>query len=191
MAWINYAAAEGYELDENNVPWYDDPIEEALPRANYNGIFTVLQTNGIGSITDGTSNTVVVAERSTYGHKFGTRHGGGTGQPRASNEAVFISAFVSPMQWGEGADPNRFSRVDGTPSAYGTWFRSSPYSQEPGFITHFAINTEYWGPDSLHTALIGTAFGDGSVRTVSETIDYPTWVVINGKGDGALPRSEY
>lgn len=192
MTWSNYAGAEGYELDQNNYPWYDDPIEEALPRANYNGIFTVLQTNSIATVTDGTSNTVAVAERTTYGHKWGTRHGGGSGVPRSgSGEAVFISAFVSPMQWGEGADGTRFSQVDGSSMSYGVWFRQSPYAQEPGFITHFAINSEYWGADSMHTGLVGTAFADGSVRTVSETIDYPTWVVINGKGDGTLPRSEF
>lgn len=191
IAWTNYVGAEGFELNQINYPWYDDPIEDALPRSDYSGIFTVLESNSFRDITDGTSNTIIVAERTTYGHKWGARHVGGRGVPRTSGEAVFTAAFVSPMMWGEGADPNRYSEVDGSASTYGSWFRSSPYSMEPGYITHIGPNNEYWGCDSRHPGIVGASYADGSVRTVSETIDYPTWVIINGKRDGVQPPAEY
>ena len=191
IAWSNYAAAEGYELNEINYPWYDDPIEDALPSADYSGIFTVLQSNGFRDIPDGTSNTIAVAEHSTYGHKWGGRHTGGAGVPRTMGEAVFISAFIGPMQWGEGADPARYSAVDGAPSVYGQWFRTGPYSQEPGYITHVGPNNEHWGADSLHPGIIMATYADGSIRVVSETINYATWVIINGKQDGVQPKTEF
>lgn len=191
IAWLNYAGAEGYELNTINYPWYEDPHEDALPRADYSGIFTVMQSNSFRDVTDGTSNTIIVAERSTFGHKWGGRHVGGQGVPRSDGEAVFISAFIAPMMWGEGADPNRYVDVDGSAQSYGTWFRSKPYSQEPGYITHIGPNNEYWGADSLHPGVVSVAYADGSVRTVSETIDWPTWVIINGKQDGVQPPKEF
>jgi prepilin-type N-terminal cleavage/methylation domain-containing protein len=191
IAWTNYVGAEGFELNEINHPWYNDPRHDALPNMDYSGIFTVLQSNTFRDVPDGTSNTIIVAERSTYGHKWGGRNTSGTGLPRAMSEAVFTSAFISPMMWGEGADPNRFSRVDGTPSAYGQWFRSSPFSMEPGYITHIGPNNEYWGADSRHPGIVGVAFADGSVRAIAETINWPTWVIINGKQDGVIPQAEF
>lgn len=192
IAWLNYAAAEGYELNEVNYPWFEDPIENALKSADYGGIFTVLQYNGLRDIPDGTSNTIVVAERSTYGHKNGGRHTGGAGLPRSgAGEAVFCSAFISPMQWGEGADGTRFSAVDGAAAVYGQWFRTAPYSLEPGYITHVGPNNEFWGADSMHTGVVQAAYGDGSIRTVSQQVDWPTWVIINGKADGQQPQAEF
>lgn len=187
IAWTNYVGAEGYELNEINYPWYEDPEEDALPRADYSGIFTVLQSNSFRDITDGTSNTIIIAERSTYGHKWGGRHTGGTGVPRTAGEAVMTTAFIAPMMWGEGADGNRYSDVDGSAQSYGSWFRERPYSQEPGYITHIGPNNEYWGADSLHPGIVSAAYGDGSVRTVAETMDWATWVIINGKQDGVQP----
>jgi|GEM_PF-2567214 len=35
------------------------------------------------------------------------------------------------------------------------------------------------------------SYADGSIRTVSETIDYATWVIINGKMDGVQPKTEF
>lgn len=191
IGWTNYVGAEGYELNEVNYPWFDSPEEDALASTDYSGIFTVLQTNTFRDVTDGTSNTIIVAERSTYGHKWGGRHVGGRGVPRTVGEAVTTCAFVSPMMWGEGADGARYSEVDGSSKAYGAWFRSAPYSMEPGYITHIGPNNEYWGSDSHHQGVVSAVYADGSVRTVAESIDWPTWVIINGKQDAQQPQAEF
>jgi prepilin-type N-terminal cleavage/methylation domain-containing protein len=191
MAWTNYVAAEGHELDEVNYLWQRHPIERQMPNVDYGGVFTILQSNGFSRILDGSSNTIMLSERTTYARRGGGRHAGGQGVLRSPSDAVISTAFVASMQWGEGADGNRFSEVDGSPKTFGGWFRQRPFVFEPGYISHFGPNSEYFGGDSMHSGIVNCCMADGSVRPISEVIDWPTWVFINGKSDGALPREEF
>lgn len=191
MAWTNYVAAEGHELDEYNFLWRRHPIEEQMPNVDYSGIFSVLQTNSFARILDGTSTTILLSERTTYARRGGRRHTGGEGVLRSDGEAVISAALVAPMQWGEGADGTRFMEVDGSPKSFGLWFRRDPYVFEPGFISHFGPNSEYFGADSMHPGIVNCCLADGSVRPIQEAIHWPTWVFINGKSDGAVPSEDF
>ncbi len=81
--------------------------------------------------------------------------------------------------------------VDGSPKSFGLWFRRDPYVFEPGFISHFGPNSEYFGADSMHPGIVNCCLADGSVRPIQEAIHWPTWVFINGKSDGAVPSEDF
>jgi len=201
LSITNYAAAEGYEYGApfaEVLHWTDDPAENELPNTNLKGIFAAGQTQSFRQVTDGTSNTIAAAEVSTFS-KFGggaaSRHKSGTGRQRqGTEEAVFRPAFVGTHLWGYGANSfafvlgRRFSEPDGTsPAVPGKWFREEPFAFSSGYIAHFGPNTEFFGADSQHAGgVVNVVMADGSARSISDNIDWPTWVLLNAYGDGSV-----
>lgn len=196
FAITNYAGSDGFELGKNDFPWHGTaghtlPNECAsVPNANYSGVFTVLENTNFSDVTDGTSNTVTIAEVSSIGHKNGGRHGDWRGVWReGTNQAYFRSAFIASMMWGEGAMAP-YVRPDGSPSVTGTPFRTNPNMLPPNFITHNHINAELWGADSGHPGMANVAMADGSVRPMSDMMTWGVWVILNGKADRVIARTE-
>jgi prepilin-type N-terminal cleavage/methylation domain-containing protein len=130
IAVTNYAGSEGYHWWESA---YLDPAWGGnwtqLPKAgDYSGLFTVNRTFRFADVTDGTSNTVVIAEADSYAYKWGGFQTSGTGQRRARDgEAVFRSAFVYTGVNGRSMYPP-FQRPDGAAASEGQWFKAGPYS---------------------------------------------------------------
>jgi prepilin-type N-terminal cleavage/methylation domain-containing protein/prepilin-type processing-associated H-X9-DG protein len=98
-------------------------------------------------------------------------------QDGTSNTIFFAEAIGGFIAWGgSGGIPDGFSGY--------SWVCGFNYS---GFDTpHSGANTQYYQFSSRHTNSINAAYGDGSVRAVSTSIDFDTWIAITGFKDGIV-----
>lgn len=189
IAHTNYAGSEGYHW------WptaYLDPAWGGnwtqLPQAgDYTGLFAVTRKFDMAGISDGTSNTVVVAEVDSYGYKWGAFQSTGTGKRRnRGGEAVFRSAFIYTGHEGESVQSKYRKPDDSGAQGGGTWFRAGPHSYCPSYLTAWGLNTEWPGASSMHSGGIVLALrADGSVSNVTKNINWGTWVAVNGIADGS------
>ena len=91
--------------------------QQHFPRTScLNGLFTITWTNRIANVKDGTSNTVVIAEVNSTGHKYRQPRppadqrlcGCGRGEPRFNaDERIYRAAFVWAGRWGNVAKRER------------------------------------------------------------------------------------
>lgn len=187
IAVTNYAGSEGYHWWTtanigNSAPWntYADPITKA---ADVTGIFTQTKTRRMADVTDGLSNTLVVAEADSMGFGGGPIRTCGTGL-RRSGTPVFRSAFVGTGYAGWGGNEGGTQRVvnpDGSSKGNTGWFRNHAFP--PTFISAWGPNSNWPGPSSYHPGGIQATFGDGSVSFISETVDYGTWLKLAAHAD--------
>jgi prepilin-type N-terminal cleavage/methylation domain-containing protein len=124
----------------------------------------------IRDITDGTSNTIMIAEAS------GTRDGGGQlncgGAVCDFNAGLWIGGrYVgNATGWGSGVQAEDVLTFGGTPAVMinrssATWGAS-------------------WNNSSMHPGGIMVVFGDASVRFIPETIDMTTYFRLRDRQDG-------
>ncbi|MBI1900152.1 MAG: DUF1559 domain-containing protein [Planctomycetia bacterium] len=192
IAFTNYAGSEGYHWWETaylNPAWGGNWAQ--LPvLGDYSGLFTVNRTFNMASILDGTSNTVIVSETDSYGYKWGPFQTSGTGRRRVrGGEAVFRSAFVYTPVVGRAMFPP-FRTPDDSAPREGQWFRRSPHSYAPSYLTAWGLNTEWPGASSLHSAGIVLCLrGDDSVGNYRQNIMWGVWVAINGIADGGAVQA--
>jgi prepilin-type N-terminal cleavage/methylation domain-containing protein len=188
----NYAGSEGYHWWEEaylDPAWGDNWAQ--LPKGgDYSGLFTVNRLFDMANISDGTSNTVVVAETDSYGFKWGGFQTSGTGVRRLrGGEAVFRSAFVYTAVNGR-AMYEPFVRPDGGAITEGQWFVAGPHSYCPSYLTAWGLNTEWPGASSNHTGgVVQGLRGDASVGQYTKNINWGIWVAINGIQDGGNVRA--
>jgi prepilin-type N-terminal cleavage/methylation domain-containing protein len=147
----------------NYVPMGGYPIFDAgtgVP-GQFGGIFGgpwKLGGRGVAlaSIPDGTSNTLLVGEYSNAYVDFGV--GNILTAPCASAWAGGFMYTYWPMG-PQAADATTYPNI---PKAFSPWFRYS----------------------SRHTGVVQFCMGDGSVRGISTTISFNTWVTLGGMADG-------
>jgi prepilin-type N-terminal cleavage/methylation domain-containing protein len=195
IAATSYAGSQGFHW------WPDAAVGDWAPwntlgfriGGDMSGLFAVTRFNSLKDVTDGTSNTLVIAETDTagfYGGPFMTTASGIRRAPYTSG--VFRAAFVgfSHAGWGANEDgAQRCLEVDGTGyKRAGTWFRGASYAYEPTFITAWGVNTEWPGTSSFHGQGIQTAFGDGGVHFLSANVDYGTYLRLNAIADNNLNK---
>jgi prepilin-type N-terminal cleavage/methylation domain-containing protein len=127
----------------------------------YKGVFGYTK-NGTGtkiaSIADGSSNTILIAEYANAYVDFGA--GNVLTGPCANSWA---GGFMYTY-WQMGPVATDVTGYPGVPKSYSPWFRYS--SRHSGQVLH--------------------AFGDGSVRGVSNNINYTTWIWMGGMQDGQV-----
>ena len=193
IAITNYAGSEGYHW------WPEAYLDPAwggtwaqLPKAgDYSGLFAQTRNFRIADVLDGTSNSVVIAETTSYGYKWGGFQTSGTGVLRLrGGEAVFRSAFVYTGIYGQ-CSQAPYMKPDGSGAMVpeqsgGAWFRAGPHSFSPTYLTAWGPNVEWPGASSSHAGgTIMCARADGSVSGVRDSIGWGQWVALNGIADGA------
>lgn len=193
MAPTSYGGSEGYHWHPSasvNQPSLGEGFS-----GDGNGLFTVTRWHKIGSITDGTSNTIAVAETDTVTHDGGAGLTSGSGLRKTSG-FVYRVAFVGLPHtngWGAnegGPSPANTVNVDGNGAKNPGWFRSDPFTMTPSYIAHWGPNASRNGPSSFHTGGVQATFCDGSVAFISESIDMGAWLKLNAIADGNVIKND-
>ena len=189
MTTSNYAAARGYDW------WSRGPMEKQAGQQTWvGGIFTPLTNTRIAEISDGTSNTVAIGEVLTLSCESDPAiyNSNGTGHPkRDPNGAVYRAAFVAaghdPEQNAGGKDSqNRFFVQANGDSVGGFLPGTGAQLYTPSFQTEWGICTLWPGASSDHVGGVQVTMGDGSVRFMSETMDWLMWNSLNSKKAGEI-----
>jgi hypothetical protein len=154
------------------------------------GPFTPLRTSKISDITDGTSNTIMMAETGIgfFGGGFWTC---GTGKIRYPNEYVFRTAFAflaCPGGYGGNENATYVNQANGAAYTGGSWYRTSPYAYADYYICAWGPNVEWPSASSAHPGGLQVVLGDGSVRFMSQTLDFGTWLKANAHADNNTSR---
>lgn len=195
IAVTNYCGSEGFHWWPtahlgNWSPWAELGFTQS---GDFAGLFaTGVDARAIRDILDGTSNTVIVAERNATGFFGGPRWTCGTGKKRlvaASpvSSSCFLGTGISGWGTNEGGT-ERFSEVDGSEAKQaGKWYPApAPHHYTPTYICYWGPNTEWPAASSVHPGGLNVLNGDGSVHFVTETVNWRMWVIVNGVADGYL-----
>lgn len=190
----NYAASEGYHWSNTaalNPAWGGGWT--AIPvYGDYSGLFAPTRVNGLRDVTDGTSNTVAIAECDSYGYCCGNNNvgnfPGGTGRRRLrGGEAVFRNPLIFTATNGSVGIESAatWSEVDGNTKTQ-DWFRRGPHAYCPVFMTAWGVQNEWGGASSVHSGgIVQFCRCDGSVSGINKTINWSVFIIINGIQDGA------
>lgn len=141
------------------------------------GLLTVNATQTIGAASDGTSNTILVAEQSGYSWSV-------------VNNVLTPSDRSSNYYGGWAGARNRNMVIRGTPctdhwQTGTTCIRQPPNSKlaDAGNGEPYRNNTTI---NSFHTGGVFALLGDGSVRFVSENIDFQSLKKLAARNDGQV-----
>jgi prepilin-type processing-associated H-X9-DG protein len=125
------------------------------------------------------------------GYKNGPGETNGTGVPRVGpGEAVFRGALVggsfTTAMHGGGQDlaGRPFVNPDGSPNA--GWWKAAPYCFFPYYNGSNGINASWEGSHSFHTGGVQVTMADGSVRFVSQNVDWLLWNSLNSRNNGEI-----
>ncbi len=185
LAVTHYVASEGYHW----WPGAAVPGFSFAPSADYQGVFAGGQATKMAKITDGTSNTILVAECYSAGYKPLSdgwwKNGTGIKRVATPGEAVFRPAFVFCAMGGIAtSESGTYSNPDdtGVLPAW-SWFRASPHTYMPSFICAWGLNTDWPSTGSIHPGVELAVCGDGSVHNISTSVTYEIWCALNAMKD--------
>ncbi len=205
LSITTYAACEGWDWWSQGVMSSSHPAAVQFPELAGLELMGVFDSKGVGSIngsatqvprstrfaeiTDGTSNTILVAEVNSTGFTGGARLTCGTGVPRPRSSGVARAAFVAMTAGGIGSQPANYMRPDGSAAVQDSYWKTGPYMRYPCFLTYGGPNSNEHSPSSLHPGIVQVLLGDGSVRGMSETINYVTYMYATSMSDSqAVPE---
>ena len=134
-----------------------------------NGILVTAEKSQIRDITDGTSNTLAVAEQSglVNGKVLSANYYGGWSSSTAGGPLSTFSGAV----WGSGISSIRYA------------INSNYDSSSGGAATSYASNTII---NSFHEGGTHGLLADGAVRFLSENMDLNTLLELGAKNDGQV-----
>jgi prepilin-type N-terminal cleavage/methylation domain-containing protein len=174
VAVTDYAASTGVSPLATNINLTGYPEKGMLPKN---------QTATLGDVTDGLSNTLMVIESAgrpqiyQLGRAIGAVpaqkvNGGGWARPASDLDFLPSTPDGStfPGSCAVGCT-NGFNYPAYAAPPFGTEGTSAPYS--------------------FHTGLIVAAFGDGSVRTISNTVSVYTFATLVTASGGEIPGPDY
>ncbi|PQO26966.1 hypothetical protein C5Y96_19375 [Blastopirellula marina] len=149
------------------------------------GMFRPAYATNLAKVTDGLSNTVMVAEVTAAGFT------GGTDDRTNSGEAAFITAGRA-----RAALVGRYPNTTQIPTAYSAIVDNAGYKPDgtnaptsslfaPLFISFQAINSKSQSACTPHN-VEQCVFGDGSVHAISLTIDNDVWIQLTAMADGTV-----
>ncbi len=154
----------------------------------------------LSDIEDGTTNTVMCAETNTTGYITGTgftapfwnQGTSGTGVPRHRDNAISRAAFVAIGRAGVCCRDTSYSLPDNSNTATEAWWGpNGPYLAPriipPLYQARYGPNADWMGASSMHPSMVNVLMCDGSTRSVSETIEWQTWMQIHGVRDRTVP----
>jgi prepilin-type N-terminal cleavage/methylation domain-containing protein len=165
----------GYTSYGANSGWHAYRYKKYDP--NTAGPFTLYDATKIADITDGTSNTIAVAEVGNASFTAGQQWRGGSGEPRKGANGVFRSALISTLGGWDPYHPwvatdtqkGELLRADGSSGAHwGPW--GAPYLMPPVYYMHYAPGVEWPGMGSDHPGGLQVTRCDASVTFVAETV---------------------
>jgi prepilin-type N-terminal cleavage/methylation domain-containing protein len=189
IAVTHYVASEGYHW----WPGSAVPNFPFAPGVDFQGVFAGGQSTKMSGITDGTSQTIVVAESNSTGYQplSDGWWKNGTGVKRqATANGVFRSAFVFTGMGGTCCETGWFNKPDDSGVQTGwNWFRAGPHSYMPSFILAWGLNTEWPATGSIHPGVELVTLADASVHSLSTDITYETWCKLNAMKDGEAVES--
>lgn len=165
----SYSGSEGYH-------WWNES------GSTIGGVFTPDTHTRIADISDGTSNTIAVAETCSVAYKNGPWGTCGTGEPRnGAGEAVPRCAFLATTFTGAVAAGGNSTYPHPDGSSISGWFLGGgPHHYNPIYMYLSGLNTDWPGAGSLHVGGAHALMADGSVRFLNENLSYAgIWVALN------------
>jgi prepilin-type N-terminal cleavage/methylation domain-containing protein len=150
--------ATDWPYDSNYQYWYANPAWNCT-YAQY----------GLATIPDGTSNTVLFAERRIDAE----------GDPLARDRPV----YNGDSTWSTYSSPIFNIYQSGYPTNYIGWAIQNPYLSSYGVVR--------WSTSSYHTNSIMSALADGSVRIASSRMTADTWWKACNPSDGCVLGADW
>jgi prepilin-type processing-associated H-X9-DG protein len=199
---INYACMTGSNVGQSN--------RYQITLSDEDGVFCRRVNVGFQGITDGSSNTISMAEQ-VVGGQAGSGQGflarsrcncvslpGGwlaSRNTKATTDALGAAALAQINNTGcfanadsDGTTGQRWQASgNGSTNVSSIWTPNSPYPMNHTnctacFFDAFSAATAR----STHTGGVHVLMADGAVRFVSENIDYNTWQALCVRNDGAV-----
>ncbi|MDR1054144.1 MAG: DUF1559 domain-containing protein [Planctomycetaceae bacterium] len=177
---------------------------DGMKKLQTNGMFYYNSSVGINAITDGTSNTMamseaIVSDGKNYSAPLGDvqanksyRHLVGTNLT-LTNSSGLVVINPTELETNYGTSARSWSGYRCTSWVWGAPYNSvygaflPPNSKIPS--TNW-MNHGFYGAYSYHPGGVNVLLADGSVRLVSDTIDYETWksaaTISNGEVNSGL-----
>ncbi|HEV8060106.1 MAG TPA: DUF1559 domain-containing protein, partial [Gemmataceae bacterium] len=163
-----------------------------------NGSFGVNKSMRIGDFTDGTSNTIGMAEVKAHQpliHDGGSPNAPNVPPPSTADQCMAYGGPLDPelghTQWVNGMmvqtgftttfGPNTEMLYQGGSAPLDVDFVSSRLGVSATRITYGAVNAR-----SYHTGGVNVLFMDGSVRYAQDSIDLATWRALGSRAGGEV-----
>jgi hypothetical protein len=186
IAWTNYAGATAWDWNLLSFRMVGPPWVPQSTRSD--GVFMAGNTTKIRDITDGTSNTLVVAEVNYAGWTGGQNRANGSGVPRqtrgtaAGNEPLPRAAFVCWDAGGSICSSPNYQAYDGAGGCkwIGGW---NPGFYGPSFMTHVGFKVTWTSAGGMHPGVMNILMGDGSTRGLSDSTSYEIYFYLCAMAD--------
>lgn len=159
----NYLAIAGHSAVQTNTA--------GAPAGSKNGMFFEDSNRRFRDVTDGTSSTLFVSERTTKNDRVGSLQCGGTDCNWAGGIWIGPRVIADTATWHTGLRLLDVTNVGGGSLTYGLGRTTASWADD-------------WSAKGCHPGGMQSTLGDGSVRFITETIDLVTYRDLHTPQDG-------